>query len=115
MPSGPSREHRAAIGARHLLFDVFGRVLSQLALDVLMEALLAADMLSATTLTASEAMYLLAAVATVRQTVGLMAAVGAARRSLRIHPSDALRARHVDACRGGEWMIGASVMLVPCR
>jgi ABC-type antimicrobial peptide transport system permease subunit len=85
---------RAALGAnpRRLLVNVFAPVLRQLALGVLVGSLLSAGMLSATTLTASDATYLLAAVAIIMLVVGLMAAVGPARRSLRIQPSDALRA-----------------------
>lgn len=85
---------RAALGAhpRRLLLSVFGQVLSQIAAGVVLGSVLSAILLSASTITPREAGVLLAGVATIMAAVGLMATAGPALRSLRINPSEALRA-----------------------
>ena len=85
---------RAALGAhpRRLLWNVFGRVLWQIAAGVVLGSVVSAGLLSATTVTANEAVSLIIAVAVIMSAVGVMAASGPAWRSLRIHPSEALRA-----------------------
>jgi putative ABC transport system permease protein len=85
---------RAALGAhpRRLLWNVFGRVLWQIAAGVLLGSIVSAGLLSASTITTSEAVSLIIAVAVIMTAVGVMAASGPAMRSLRIHPSEALRA-----------------------
>ena len=85
---------RAALGAhpRRLLMSVFGRVLWQIAAGVALGSVVSAVLLSASPVTLREAGYLLGAVAIIMIAAGAMAAVGPALRSLRIHPSEALRA-----------------------
>ncbi len=85
---------RAALGAhpRRLLLSVFGRVLLQIAAGVVLGSVLSAILLSASSITPGEAGILLVAVAAIMAAVGLMAAVGPALRSLRVDPSEALRA-----------------------
>jgi len=85
---------RAALGAhpRSLLMSVFKRVLWQIAAGVALGCVMSAVLLSQSSVTLSESGYLLAAVAVIMFAAGAMAAVGPALRSLRIHPSEALRA-----------------------
>ena len=84
---------RAALGAQplRLLGNVFGRVLRQLAIGLAIGTLLGVGILSATPLDSQRAMALLVAVALVILIVGLCAAVGPARRSLRLQTTEALR------------------------
>jgi predicted permease len=87
---------RAALGAhpRRLLGSIFSRALGQLALG-LGVGLSAAALLDLTTggeLMAGKGTLLLPAVAALMFVVGLLAALGPARRGLRIQPSEALRA-----------------------
>ncbi len=84
---------RAALGAhpRRLLLGIFGRVMRQLAVGVLVGSLLSGALLSSAGLGTQPAVSLLLAVATLMLTVGLLAAFGPARRSLRIQAIEALR------------------------
>jgi predicted permease len=87
---------RAALGAhpRRLLGSIFSRALAQLALG-LGVGLGAAALLDLTTggeLMAGKGPLLLPLVAALMFVVGLLAALGPARRGLRIQPSEALRA-----------------------
>jgi putative ABC transport system permease protein len=85
---------RAALGAhpRSLLMSIFGRVLWQIVAGVVVGCASASVLLSQSSVTLGEAGYLLTAVAIIMLSAGCMAAVGPARRSLRIHPLEALRA-----------------------
>ena len=85
---------RAALGAhpRRLLMSVFGRVLWQIAAGVALGGVMSALLLSESSVTLSESGYLLTAVAVIMLAAGSMAAAGPALRSLRIHPSETLRA-----------------------
>jgi ABC-type antimicrobial peptide transport system permease subunit len=84
---------RAALGAhpRRLLVSIFGRVLRQLALGVLLGSLLSGGLMMAASLEAAKAVVLLLSVAGVMSLVGVLAALGPARRSLRIPAMEALR------------------------
>ena len=85
---------RAALGAqpRRLLLNVFSRVLWQIAVGVVLGSIVSAGLLSASTITPSEAVALIVTVAVIMAVVGVMAAFAPAQRSLRIDPSEALRA-----------------------
>jgi putative ABC transport system permease protein len=85
---------RTALGAhpRQLLFSIFARVLRQLLLGLLAGSLLAGLLFVAADFTLPRASALLAAVAAVMLIVGLLAALGPARRSLRIDAVEALSA-----------------------
>ena len=85
---------RTALGAhpRRLLISIFGRVLRQLMIGLAVGAVLSAALLSTTTLNAEGAAVLLLAVGAIILVVGVVAAIGPARRSLRIETSEALRA-----------------------
>ena len=85
---------RAALGAdpRRLLLGIFGRVLRQLALGLLAGSLLSGVVFSSAGIGAGRAAGLLLAVAALMLIVGLLAALGPARRSLRIQAIEALRA-----------------------
>jgi putative ABC transport system permease protein len=85
---------RAALGAhpRHLVHSIFGRVIRQLALGLLVGSLLSGALLSSAGFTIGRAIALLLAVAVLMLMVGLLAALGPARRSLRIQAIEALRA-----------------------
>ena len=84
---------RIALGARplRLLASVFGRVLRQLALGISVGSLLSGLVISTADLGPILATWLLLAVATIMLVVGLLAALGPARRSLRIDAAEALR------------------------
>jgi putative ABC transport system permease protein len=84
---------RAALGAhpRRLLLSIFGRVLRQLALGVLVGSLLSGALVSIAGFGPERAAGLLLAVAALMLVVGLLAALGPARRSLRIQVMEALR------------------------
>jgi len=84
---------RIALGARplRLLASVFGRVLRQLALGIGVGSLLSGLVISTADLSPILATWLLLAVATIMLVVGLLAALGPARRSLRIDAAEALR------------------------
>ena len=84
---------RAALGAhpRGLLFSIFGRALRQLSLGLLGGSLLSSAAFSAAGFGLGRASALLLAVAALMLIVGLLAALGPARRSLRIQAMEALR------------------------
>jgi putative ABC transport system permease protein len=86
---------RAAMGAdpRQLLRSIFSRALGQMALGVV-AGLAAAGLLDVAAggaMMGGDGLVLLPAVAALMLGVGLLAAVGPARRGLRIHPMEALR------------------------
>jgi predicted permease len=85
---------RAALGAhpRHLVLTIFGRVMRQLALGLLVGSALSGAVFLNTDLSLGRATTLLLTVAAIMVVVGLLAALGPARRSLRIQAVDALRA-----------------------
>jgi putative ABC transport system permease protein len=85
---------RVALGAhpRRLLLGIFGRVVRQLALGMLVGSLVSGVLFSTTGLGVQRATALLLAVAAIMMVVGLFAALGPARRSLRIQVTEALRA-----------------------
>lgn len=87
---------RAALGAhpRQLVRAVFSRAAGQLALGLLAGAgaTAALDGISGGDLIGGKGAVILPAVAVVMMVVGLLAAVGPARRGLRIEPTEALRA-----------------------
>lgn len=84
---------RVALGAsrRRLFVEVFGRAFRQLALGILTGWMIAGLGIAAVGLQLSAAVGLLAAVAGIMLIVGLLSAVGPARRSLRVQPAEALR------------------------
>ena len=84
---------RVALGARprRLFFSIFGRAFRQLAMGILAGWLLAGLAIAAVGLELTAAAGLLAAVAGIMLIVGILAAIGPARRSLRVQPVEALR------------------------
>ena len=84
---------RSALGAqpRHLLFGVFGRALRQISLGVLAGSFLSMVAFVAAGVGAGTASVLLVGVAALVFGVALIAALGPARRSLRLATVDALR------------------------
>jgi hypothetical protein len=84
---------RVALGARpgRLLVNVFGRVLRQVTIGIGVGSLASGLTMSIADLNPTVATWLLIAVATIMLTVGLLAAVGPARRSLSIDAAEALR------------------------
>lgn len=84
---------RAALGAapHRLLFSIFARAVRQLALGLLLGSLLTGLAIAATGLALAEVAMLSFAVASMMLLVGLLAALGPARRGLRIQASEALR------------------------
>jgi hypothetical protein len=85
---------RAALGAapHRLLFSIVGRVMRQLALGLLLGSLLSGAVFLSTDLGVGRASVILLTVAAMMTIVGLLAALGPARRGLRIQASEALRA-----------------------
>lgn len=85
---------RAALGAhpRRLIVGLFSRAIRQLALGLLVGSLIATGLFAAADLGLAGSAALLIAVASLMLIVGLLAAVGPARRCLQIEPSDVLRA-----------------------
>ena len=88
---------RTALGAdaRRVLGGIFARALRQLAVGVVLGSLVGGGLIVASAREggeAGEAAGLLAATAAIIVLVGLLAAVGPARRGLRIQPMEALRA-----------------------
>ena len=85
---------RTALGAqpRRVLLNVFARAIRQLTSGVLIGAVLSAAAFVAIGLGLSSATSLSLAVAALMSIVGLLAALGPARRALRIPASEALRA-----------------------
>jgi predicted permease len=85
---------RMALGAspRRLLFTIFRRAVRQLAAGIAIGSLLSWSVLAIAGFEPGEAVGLVAAVAVVTAGIGAIAAVGPARRSLRIPAAEALRA-----------------------
>lgn len=86
---------RAALGAhpRRILLTIFSRALAQLAIGIVLGLLpWAVFALSDGELLAGRAAVLLPAVAAFMLIVGLLAAIGPARRGLRVQPTEALKA-----------------------
>lgn len=85
---------RKALGAlpHQLLLSIFGRATRQLVLGLLIGSLLSVGIASSVDASVGRATGLLVAVAAIMLTVGVLAALGPARRSLRTPASDALRA-----------------------
>jgi ABC-type lipoprotein release transport system permease subunit len=84
---------RVALGARprRLFMSIFGRAFRQLALGIFIGTLFAALAVAIAGLNLTASIGILVAVATIMLIVGLAAAIGPARRSLRVQPVDALR------------------------
>jgi putative ABC transport system permease protein len=84
---------RAALGAhpRAILLNVFGRAIRQLGLGVVVGSLAAGAVLASWDLGLARSAALLAAVSAVISMAALLAAIGPARRGLRIQATDALR------------------------
>jgi ABC-type lipoprotein release transport system permease subunit len=85
---------RVALGAgsRRLLVGIFARVLRHIAIGVASGSLVSGALMLALDIDGALAAALIAAVATMMLIVGLVAAWGPARRSLRIQAAEALRA-----------------------
>ena len=85
---------RVALGARprRLFASIFARALHQLVIGIVIGTLLSSLAIALAGLTLAATAGLLAVVALIMLIVGLLAAIGPARRSLRIHASEALRA-----------------------
>ena len=84
---------RTALGAqpRHLLAGIFGRAMRQLALGVMVGAVLSVGVFIAAGVGPGTAAGLLLTVSAMMAVVALLAALGPARRSLRIETVEALR------------------------
>ena len=84
---------RTALGARphQLLLSIFGRVTRQLVLGLLAGSLLSGTIFVVTEIPLGRAVSLLLSIAAIMLVVGLLAALGPARRGLRIRVSEALR------------------------
>jgi ABC-type antimicrobial peptide transport system permease subunit len=84
---------RTALGGnpRLILTGIFGRVLRQLSIGLLIGSVLSAVVLMGTTLSLQRAGVLLLTVSAMILAVGVAAAIGPARRSLRIPAMEALR------------------------
>jgi hypothetical protein len=84
---------RTALGGnpRRILAGIFGRVLRQLSLGVAVGSVLSAAVFTSTNLSLPGAVVLLLTVGAVTLAVGIVAAIGPARRSLRIPAMEALR------------------------
>ncbi len=85
---------RAALGAhpRRILGSIFSRALRQLALGAAIGCLLGGAAISSGGSTPAQTAGLLSGVAALMLTVGMLAALGPARRGLRVQPMEALRA-----------------------
>ena len=84
---------RVALGAdpRRVLASIFSRAFGQLAVGVLLGVIVAAALESGNHFLQGNAGVVLPAMAVFMMIVGLIAALGPARRSLRIEPTEALR------------------------
>lgn len=85
---------RAALGAqpRRIFASIFGRVVRQLTLGLLIGSLVSGVLFAITGLGTGRAAALLLTAAAIMLTIGMLAALGPARRGLRIQPVEALRA-----------------------
>jgi ABC-type antimicrobial peptide transport system permease subunit len=85
---------RIALGAspRRLLLSIFQRAVRQLAVGVALGSLLSWTVLSLAGFESKAAVGLVMAVAAMMACVGVLAAVGPARRTLRVPAAEALRA-----------------------
>jgi putative ABC transport system permease protein len=88
---------RIALGAtaRSLLLDVFSRAAVQLVIGIVVGSVLSWMVLAMAGFEPALAAGLVATVAVIAVIVGILAAIGPARQSLRIPPADALRAERV--------------------
>jgi predicted permease len=84
---------RTALGGdpRRILAGIFGRVMRQLLIGLAIGALLAMPIFASFDLSMTGSLGLLAIVSSIIVMVGIIAAIGPARRSLRIHAIEALR------------------------
>ena len=84
---------RVALGAqpRQLFVNIFGRATWQLVLGIAAGSVLSGLAITAAELEPALAVGLLTGVATIMLTVGLLAAIGPARRSLRVQVAESLR------------------------
>jgi putative ABC transport system permease protein len=84
---------RVALGAprRRLVATIFGRAIWQLVVGIVIGSMLSSVVISMAGLGLGAAIGLLAVVAAIMVIVGLLAAIGPARRSLRVPAADALR------------------------
>ena len=84
---------RAALGAgpRRLLLGIFGRAARQLGLGLIAGSMLSALVFLNTDFSRSRAIALVLAVAAIMLAVGMLAALGPARRGLRIQANEALK------------------------
>jgi ABC-type antimicrobial peptide transport system permease subunit len=84
---------RVALGAnpRRVIASIFSRAIGQLALGVLLGVIAASALESGNHLLQGNAAIVLTMMALLMMTVGLVAALGPARRCLRIEPNEALR------------------------
>ena len=85
---------RSALGAgpRRLLWSVLSRAAGQIAIGIVIGVALAGPMVTGGGMTRGQGALLLAGVAALMAAVGLIAAMGPARRALRIQPTEALKA-----------------------
>jgi predicted permease len=85
---------RTALGAepRRLILSIFGRSLGQIGLGLLIGSTLSAAVCAAMSFTMAQSTALVGTVAIIMLIVGLLSALGPARRILRIQATDALRA-----------------------
>ncbi len=85
---------RVALGAqpRRIFASIFGRVVRQLTLGLLIGSLVSGVLFAITGLGTGRAAALLLTAAAIMLTIGMLAALGPARRGLRIQPVEALRA-----------------------
>ena len=91
---------RTALGGnpRLILAGIFGRVLRQITLGLLVGSVLSSAVLTMTNLSLQGAVVLLSTVGAVILGVGVLAAIGPARRSLRIPALEALANRLLAEC-----------------
>jgi ABC-type antimicrobial peptide transport system permease subunit len=87
---------RVALGARprRLFMSIFGRAFRQLALGIVIGTLFAALAVAIAGLNLTASIGILVAVATIMLIVGLAAAIGPARRSLRVQRRGSVRGNH---------------------
>jgi hypothetical protein len=84
---------RTALGGdpRRILAGIFGRVMKQLMIGLAIGGMLAVPIFASFDLSAAGSLRLVAIVGSIIILVGVIAAIGPARRSLRIHAVEALR------------------------